>query len=472
MTRARRTWLYGMALLIGGGILLMWLGRVPTAQAEADPWARPRVDRDLRDIRKDTLRVAVVADPMVYEERPGAVSGLEFELLERFAAHLDIPVQAVVLQHADSLVPVLQRGAADIGAAQLGPGSPTAMYVAYSEPFARTAPVLVSLRPERRQATPADRGPDPEVFWLPRHHPFASDSMKWQLPDSVSLRVNSALDPMALLYSVELGRVSHAILPEITAQHKAKVFPNLQFGPVVGAQVPLVFALRRNARELRTALDAWLNERDEQEFRAVLMASYLHPLPAPGPLRYSSRALPDTGDISPFDGVFRRQDAHMPWDWELLAAIAYKESRFDTTAESHKGAQGLMQMMPRTAKRFGLDTSSVAEDQVHAAARYLVRLDSIWMRTVKDADQRLCFVLASYNSGPAHVRDAQQLARSLGLDPARWEHNVERTLILLAEPRYYMRRDVKAGYAKGSATFMYVRDIIGLYQRLRAQDRA
>ena len=107
MTRARRTWLYGMALLIGGGILLMWVGRVPTAQAEADPWARPRVDRDLRDIRKDTLRVAVVADPMVYEERPGAVSGLEFELLERFAAHLDIPVQAVVLQHADSLVPVL-----------------------------------------------------------------------------------------------------------------------------------------------------------------------------------------------------------------------------------------------------------------------------------------------------------------------------------------------------------------------------
>ena len=50
------------------------------------------------------------------------------------------------------------------------------------------------------------------------------------------------------------------------------------------------------------------------------------------------------------------------------------------------------------------------------------------MRTVKDADQRLCFVLASYNSGPAHVRDASNWRARSALIPRRWEHNVERTL--------------------------------------------
>ncbi|MBX2974414.1 MAG: transglycosylase SLT domain-containing protein, partial [Flavobacteriales bacterium] len=142
------------------------------------------------------------------------------------------------------------------------------------------------------------------------------------------------------------------------------------------------------------------------------------------------------------------------------------ESRFDSTAVSHKGAHGIMQFMPNTAARYGLDTALSVGDHIDAAKRYVTRLDTLWMRAVPDRDQRLRFVLASYNAGVGHIIDAQRLAERLGLDPQRWEHNVERAVLLLAKPRYYTRPEMKNGYCKGSQVFHYVRDILALYNQL------
>ncbi|MBK6894549.1 MAG: transglycosylase SLT domain-containing protein [Flavobacteriales bacterium] len=58
--------------------------------------------------------------------------------------------------------------------------------------------------------------------------------------------------------------------------------------------------------------------------------------------------------ISPYDSLFQVHADSLSWDWRLLAAVAFKESRFDTTALSYAGAGGLMQMMPTTALRMGV----------------------------------------------------------------------------------------------------------------------
>jgi hypothetical protein len=88
-----------------------------------------------------------------------------------------------------------------------------------------------------------------------------------------------------------------------------------------------------------------------------------------------------------------------------------------------------------------------------------------------DREQRLRFALASYNAGPGHVIDAQRLAEHLGLDPKKWEGNVERAILLLAKPRYYMRPEMKNGFCKGSQVFHYVRDVVALYGKLRARPK-
>ncbi len=464
-----KQWRWAILLLLATAVIWTWRGRRIGASDE-HPWAGPLVKRDLKQVLADTLRVAVIMDPLVYEVRPGAITGLEYELLERFAARLDVPVLPVVVEHADSLLPVLQRGEADVAAGMLSPDGPLARYLLFTGPYRRTAPVLVALRSDHRKELSREPSEDvPDTFWLPGMHPFPSDSVAWDLPDNEGavVRVHSGLSAEDLLIRVVLGRTRNAVLSEASARVEAERFPHLEFGPVIGPEVPLAFAVRRNSRRLCKALDQWLADPEEQEMLLALQGAYGRPIATRGPLRYSSIHRPDTAVISPFDSLFRKHDEHMPWDWHLLAAVAFKESRFDTSATSRQGAQGIMQMMPSTASSLGLDSGHVVDDQIDAARRYLVQLDGMWMRSVKDPDQRLCFVLASYNCGPGHVLDAQNLALALGLDPSHWEQHVERALLLLAEPRFYLRPDMKNGYVRGAETFLYVRDVVGMYRRFR-----
>jgi membrane-bound lytic murein transglycosylase F len=46
---------------------------------------------------------------------------------------------------------------------------------------------------------------------------------------------------------------------------------------------------------------------------------------------------------------------------------------------------------------------------------------------------RIRFALASYNCGPGHVYDAQDLPKEMGLNPNRWFGNVEKAILLLSK---------------------------------------
>lgn len=97
-------------------------------------------------------------------------------------------------------------------------------------------------------------------------------------------------------------------------------------------------------------------------------------------------------------------------DYALLQALIATESGFDATAVSPKGAVGLMQLMPATAQRFGVEASRQRSVQqqladpavnVPAGARYLNHLMGLF-------PGRLDLVLAAYNAGEGAVRRAGQ----------------------------------------------------------------
>ena len=83
-------------------------------------------------------------------------------------------------------------------------------------------------------------------------------------------------------------------------------------------------------------------------------------------------------------------------DPNLIAAMAFRESRFDANAVSSRGAQGIMQLMPRTAAALGVHNSFDARDNVFGATKYL--------RTLLDRFHgNLDLTLAAYNAGPELV---------------------------------------------------------------------
>lgn len=155
------------------------------------------------------------------------------------------------------------------------------------------------------------------------------------------------------------------------------------------------------------------------------------------------------------------------WDWRLIAALIYKESRFHPDAVSHRGAFGLMQLMPQTAKRFGADINSTPAEQIAAGAKLIQYLDKLFVKTVPDPEERIKFILASYNIGQAHIIDAQKLALKHGKNPHIWYDNVEYFLLAKSQPEFYNDPVVKYGKVKGVETKNFVRDVLSKYDQYK-----
>lgn len=174
------------------------------------------------------------------------------------------------------------------------------------------------------------------------------------------------------------------------------------------------------------------------------------------------------GIISPYDDLFRSCSMICNWDWRLLAAQAYQESGFDSQAVSRAGARGIMQIMPKTARGHGMNPQDLFTPSVciKGAAGIINSLNSHFS-DIADRNERINFVLASYNGGAGHIDDARRLASKHGLNPDVWEGNVEDMVLALRNPEGYRDPEVKYGFMRGDETYRYVRSIRNLWNYYR-----
>ena len=222
-------------------------------------------------------------------------------------------------------------------------------------------------------------------------------------------------------------------------------------------------SLRANEKSLEEDLRKWyrpemIAEARKEEKRLFTVAKVKRRVYSP----YLNRS---SGIISKYDALFQKYAPVARWDWRLMAAQCYQESCFDPQARSWAGARGLMQIMPKTAAHLGLPMEQIHEPEanISAAARYLQQL----MQTFGDipnVHERQNFVLAAYNGGAGHVRDAMALARKHGADTRTWG-SVSRYLALLSNPEYYRDPVVKNGYMRSSETIDYVERIRSRYSQ-------
>ena len=128
-------------------------------------------------------------------------------------------------------------------------------------------------------------------------------------------------------------------------------------------------------------------------------------------------------------------------------------------AVSWAGACGLMQLMPATGEQLGLSPTDLYDParNIEAASRYIVQLSNTFS-DVGNAHERIFFVLAAYNGGAGHIRDAMALASAHGHSTQRWAE-VEPYVQALSSPAYYRHPLVKYGYLRGEETVDYVRQI-------------
>ena len=105
--------------------------------------------------------------------------------------------------------------------------------------------------------------------------------------------------------------------------------------------------------------------------------------------------IPTSGDKD-LDMIIFRAGKREGVDPRFIHAVIWQESRYVTDARSHAGAQGLMQLMPDTAKRFGCVHPEDPADNIKAGTKYLG-----WL--LKRFDGNVELALAGYNAGEGAV---------------------------------------------------------------------
>lgn len=419
---------------------------------------RDRYAADLAQVKKaGVLRVLTRNNSSSYFVVRGRQRGFEYELAQAFADDLGVRVAFVVPDSRDDLIQLLLEGAADMIAAG------TTRTAARQEKLSFTRPVLEA---KRVLATHPDtvktvtQAADLSQFLI--HTSFRSTTyrtaLEFERRTGVDLRLADVADGAEMeeqLARVERGRYEAVIVDEnVLGLAQAAGVEAVARWPL-GDALPKAWAVHPDASRLRDAADRFLKRARRSGLLRILRSRYFRPN-----ARGSRTAREDAfradqdGALSRFDGLFRRAGQAAGVDWRLLAAVAYAETRFDPNAQSRWGAQGLMQVLPSTARRVGVQDPSSPRGSVVAGARYLRRLIDFFGGDGVDPRQQVRFALAAYNAGLGHIQDARRLAERIGKDPNKWFNHVEEALKLKQDPRWHRR--TRYGYARASETIAYV----------------
>ena len=138
--------------------------------------------------------------------------------------------------------------------------------------------------------------------------------------------------------------------------------------------------------------------------------------------------------------------------WRMLAALAYQESKWRPAAVSPRGAQGVMMLMPVTAKKMGVSNVFSPDENILGGARYLAYMKQRIPKRITDPD-RTWLAIAAYNIGIGHLEDARIITQMRKKNPDRWP-DVRANLPRLSDPHWHSR--VKRGYANGNETVQFV----------------
>jgi membrane-bound lytic murein transglycosylase F len=256
-----------------------------------------------------------------------------------------------------------------------------------------------------------------------------------------------------LIEMVSTGQIPYTVSDSDMAKLSKTYHTNINTSLKISHPQRSAWMVRKDMPLLAEAINEWFkNNANTPKYKAITKRYFEIS-------KLSDDSIPDLrpGEISPFDAYFKEYAKQIGWDWRLLASIAYLESKFHTDKVSWAGATGLMGLMPRTAGAYGVSVDQLTDPKasIHAATLLIKRLDKSFA-FIEDKAERIKFILASYNAGAGHIRDAIALTQKYGKDPALWEDNVKEYLKLKRLPEYYNDSVCQQGYFRGSETFIYV----------------
>ncbi len=437
--------------------------------------------RDLDSIQNEgKLRALVEYNATSYFLHKGNPMGFEYELLKKYAEHMDLDLEIVPIKNMDSIFVNLNKGVADIAAANLTITEERLVKSNFTHPVLITQQVLIQRKPEgwrklkkselKKQLLQSPLDLVGKTVTVSKGSSFYSriKSLSNEIGGKVNINtVSGEISMEELIEQVSTQEVDYTIADNNLAVVSQWQYPNIDAHLTISLDQNIAWSLRKNSTELTNSIDEWLIDFQKTKHFKILFNKYFKNRKAFKKRANNKYYSLTSGEISPYDKAFKENAPRLGWEWELLTAMVYQESHFNNAARGWGGSFGLMQFMPKTGARYGVDTSSSAQENIVAGVNYLKYLDKYWSPMISDSMERIPFVIASYNVGPGHLLDARRLAEKYGKDPFIWKDNVDFFLLNKSKAKYYKDELVRHGYCKGYITYDYVIEILERYEHYK-----
>ncbi len=271
----------------------------------------------------------------------------------------------------------------------------------------------------------------------------------------INATLNSDLSTEELLEQVASHKIDCTIADSNIYALNQRYFPRIALAFVISEREQLAWVLAPNSKELEADMYSWFNSFNQSGKLAQLKDhyySYVFFFNYYDNKMFYKRV---KSRLPKYKKYFNKYGKKYNIPWTLLAAQSYQESHWNPKAKSFTGVRGLMMLTLRTAKMLGVKNRLNPEQSIKGGAKHLNQMLKNVPKEV-EGDNRLKFALAAYNIGMGHIKDAQVIAKRIGLNQNIWS-DLKKALPLLSQKRYY--KTLKHGYARGSEPVRYVDSI-------------
>jgi len=415
-------------------------------------------------LERRLVRVLVPYSRTLYFNDKGAQRGLVADALKDFETFLNkkhkqktrrITVVALPTTR-EELIPGLVQGSGDLAVGNLTITEERSKRVDFSIPSHKEVAEIVVTGPASPKLATLDDLAGQEVHV--RRSSSYYDSLTrlnrrfraFSKPQMTLTLVPDALEDEDMMDMLAVGLLKVIVVDDWKAEIWAGLLPKIKARPDLALESvgTTGWAFRKDSPKLAAEVNQFI--RTHPGGHAARLKAY----PAYLKRLRNATAEADWKRFEQTVALFRKYGERYSFDYLMVAALGYQESRLDQNARSHVGAIGIMQLMPETAKGLKVGDVTKTEPNVHGGFKYLRQiydrhLDSEGL----DEHNRTLLAIAAYNCGSGRVARLRTEAAAKGLDPNVWFNNVE----LIAARRV------------GHETVTYVRNIYKYYIAYKLQ---
>jgi membrane-bound lytic murein transglycosylase MltF len=421
-----------------------------TKSGQSDTFSNDELADSLQDSTDDlpailerrVIRVLVSYNQTNFFSVGGDKKGFEYELMKKFEAYVNKTMRRNLLNvHVvfitapfSQLIEKLIEGKGDIVAAGLTVTPEREEKVAFSRPYIKNINEIVVRSTDAGEINSVKDLSGKNVIVTKgssyvEHLQRLNSQLEKQDLDPVEIKIaDQYLVTEDLLQMVNADIYPYTIADSHIAELWSSALSDikLQKSATINEGGKIAWAVRNNNPKLLAALNKFARKHQQGTLLGNILIKryYENTKWVVNPLTEDRQQ-----QLAKYYELFKKYGAQYHFDWQLLAALAFQESKLSQNARSSVGAVGIMQIKPATAagKHVGIaNVKSSAEQNIHAGTKYLAFLrDRYFSDGSLDPLDQFAFTAAAYNAGPAKIRRLRKKARANGLDPDKWFDNVE-----------------------------------------------